>query len=119
MASDGDFCLFILARAKETASLAMVECDFKTVLSIRKHSGTNVCNVPFPNLVVRGLMQAIESEEFLQLPFEPEIVHVLLKHSSCVQGPTSFLVQQQSAIICCLYWGDAIFDEIVADHVIT
>ena len=59
-------------------------------------------------------MQAMESEECLQLPFKPEIVHVLLKHSSCVQGPASFLVQRQSAIICCLYWGDAVFDEIVA-----
>ena len=113
-ASDGDICLFIIARAKETASLAMVESDFKTVLSIRKHSGTNVCNVPFPHLVVRGLMQAIESEELLQLPFDPEIVHILLKHSPCVQGLASFLVLWQSAIICCLYWGDAVFDEIVA-----
>ena len=59
-------------------------------------------------------MQAIESEDLLQLPFNPEIVHVLLKHSPCVQGPASFLVQRQSAIICCLYWGDAVFDEIVA-----
>ena len=48
-ASDGDICLFIIARAKETASLAMVEGDLKTVLSFRKNAGTSMGNVPFPS----------------------------------------------------------------------
>ena len=105
LASEGDLCIFILDRAKDTVSFAAVKGEFKSVLSIRKHSKSEVCNVPFPDLVVRGLMQAMETEELLQLPFDPEIVHVLLKHSPCVQGPASFLAQRQSSIICCLFWG--------------
>ena len=102
MASDGDLCIFILDRAKETASFAAVKGEFRSVLSVRKHSKSEVCNVPYPDLMVRGLVQAMETEELLQLPFDPEIIYVLLKHSPCLQGQVSFLAQRQSAIICCL-----------------
>ena len=67
-----------------------------------------------PDLLVRGLLQAMETEELMQLPFDPEILYVLLKYSPCLQGQVSFLAQRQSALVCCLFWGNACFDEIVS-----
>ena len=68
----------------------MVEGDLKTVISIRKNTGIPMGNVSFPSLMVKGLMQTMESEERLQLPFKPEVVQVLLKNALCVKGPVTF-----------------------------
>ena len=81
LASGDDICVFLVDLAKETSSLTAVKGDLKSVLSVRKHSKSEVANVHHPDLLVRGLLQAMETEELLQLPFDPEILYVLLKYS--------------------------------------
>ena len=90
-ASDMDVCLFIVHRSEETASPNMVKGDLKAVMSFRKNSGKPIGNVPFASLVVKGLLKTMESEERLKLPFEPEVVQVLLKNALCVKGPVTFV----------------------------
>ena len=50
----------------------------------------------------------------MQLPFDPEILYVLLKYSPSLWNRASFLAQRQSALVCCLFWGNAYFDKIVS-----
>ena len=65
--------------------------------------------------MVSGLFKTIESEERLKLPFEPEVVQVLLKNALTVQDkPVSFVALRQAAMYVCMYWGTARFEEIIA-----
>ena len=69
----------------------MVEGDLKAVMSFRRNAGKPIGNIPFASLVVKGLLKTMESEERLKLPFEPEVVQVLLKNALSVKGPITFV----------------------------
>ena len=64
LASGDDICIFLVDLAKETSSLTAVKGDLKSVINIRKHSKSEVVNMQHPDLLVRGLLQSMEKEEF-------------------------------------------------------
>ena len=58
----------------------------------------------------------MESAERLKLPFEPEVVQVLLKNAlKTVQGKeVPFVALRQAAMYVSMYWGTARFEEVIA-----
>ena len=91
----------------------MVEGNLKAVMSFWRNAGKPLGNIPFASLVVKGLLKTMESEERVCLPFEPEVVQVLLKNALSVQGPTDFVSLRQAALYCAMYWGTARFKEVI------